>query len=69
MRAFAHMRLRNFCSVCTRTMQYIPLCCTWHFLYNDMIFVAFEKKSKKMLITCTSVVVHPCGDVTFAHVT
>ena len=40
-----------------------PLCCAWHFL------VAFEKKSKEMFTTRTNVVVHPCGDVTFAHVT
>ena len=60
---------RYFFSVCTRMMQYIPLCCAWHFISNGIIFVAFEKKSKEMLTTCTNVVVHLCGDVTFAHVT
>ena len=32
-------------------------------------FCWFEKKSKEILTTRTNVVVHPCGDVTFAHVT
>ena len=62
------LNARNFGSICTRMMQYIPLCCAWHFLENDIIFVAFEKKSKEMLTTRINVVVHPCGDVTFVHV-
>ena len=46
---------RNFCSVCTGMVQYVALCYAWHFLLNDIIFVAFEKKSKEIVATHTNV--------------
>ena len=59
------LNARNFCSVCTTMMQYIFHCAALGIL-NGITFVAFQKQSKEMLTTRTNVVVHPCGDVTFA---